>query len=105
MGYGVLLRSRYIDAGDPHLFQFYYLYANYSDSTHNIHQSIIMSNETNQENTRSVTIVATAITVVLSFLTVLLRLISRLAVVRRVTLDDLFIVIAWVYLPLPSCCC
>ncbi|CZR65198.1 uncharacterized protein PAC_15098 [Phialocephala subalpina] len=55
-----------------------------------------MSSETGQENSRPGTIVAVAITVVaLSFSTVLLRLISRLVLIRRATLDDLFIVVAW----------
>lgn len=40
---------------------------------------------------------AAAITVVaLSFFAVLLRLISRLAIIRRSSLDDLFIIVAWV---------
>lgn len=56
-----------------------------------------MSSEIGQENSRSGPIVAAAITVVtLSFFAVLLRLISRLALIRRTTLDDLFIVVAWV---------
>ncbi|KAH8645570.1 hypothetical protein BGZ60DRAFT_257601 [Tricladium varicosporioides] len=55
-----------------------------------------MSSEIGQENSRSGTIVAAAISVVaLSFFAVLLRLISRLALIRRATLDDFFIVVAW----------
>ncbi|KAH8594002.1 hypothetical protein B0O99DRAFT_742261 [Bisporella sp. PMI_857] len=55
-----------------------------------------MSNEVAQESSRSGIIVAAAITVVaLSFFAVLLRLISRLAIIRRSSLDDLFIIVAW----------
>ncbi|KAH6668385.1 hypothetical protein B0J14DRAFT_658302 [Halenospora varia] len=55
-----------------------------------------MSSEIGQENSRSGSIIAAAITVItLSFFAVLLRLISRLALIRRATLDDLFIVVAW----------
>ncbi|PVH68438.1 hypothetical protein DL98DRAFT_506849 [Cadophora sp. DSE1049] len=55
-----------------------------------------MSNNVEEGISRSGTIVAVAITVVtLSFFAVLLRLISRLALLRRATLDDFFIVVAW----------
>ncbi|KAH6695940.1 hypothetical protein BKA61DRAFT_563689 [Leptodontidium sp. MPI-SDFR-AT-0119] len=55
-----------------------------------------MSNNVEDGISRSGTIVAVAITVVtLSFFAVLLRLISRLALLRRATLDDFFIVVAW----------
>lgn len=46
---------------------------------------------------RSGTIIAVAITVVtLSFFTILLRLVSRIVLLRRAALDDFFIVVAWV---------
>lgn len=49
------------------------------------------------EGSQSRTIVVVAISLVaLSFIAVLLRLISRVALLRRPTLDDLFIVMAWV---------
>ncbi|KAF8849659.1 hypothetical protein BDZ45DRAFT_604026 [Acephala macrosclerotiorum] len=55
-----------------------------------------MSSDVDRESSRSGTIVAVAITVVaLSFFAVLLRLVSRLALLRRAALDDLFIVVAW----------
>ncbi|KAH8662841.1 hypothetical protein BGZ60DRAFT_565767 [Tricladium varicosporioides] len=66
-----------------------------------------MSSERNQEDSRSRAIVAAAITVVaLSFFAVSLRLISRLALIRRATLDDLFIVVAWlIALPMSITMC
>jgi len=47
-------------------------------------------------------LVVTAIMIILATIFVALRMISRSLIVRRVTLDDYFMVLAWVRLYLPG---
>jgi len=47
-------------------------------------------------------LVVTAIMIILATIFVALRMISRSLIVRRVTLDDYFMVLAWVSLYLPG---